>query len=321
MIKKIYIDTDLGYDDLISICLLFSSKKYQVRAISLVNGVSSINKGIENLIKILKYLKIKNITLIKGKSKTIKDNWKAFFPLKDRQRAIKLELIKKLPLSYLNKKRVKIYPLKIYPSLLKTETKKITLVCLGPLTNIAYLIKTYGKLFTDKVEQVYIMGGAIKTPGIVPPLNLVEYNIYLDPEAAKIVFNSSLPITLVPVDATYDVPAMAALAKKVEAKILLKQLINKLQSQNFKSNVSLLIKEIILNNQYDFNRFYDPIVAGIMIKPKMIKKTLQGNITIITKGKCRGQTKLINGISNKNINIIIKVKSNIFYKLLISLLN
>lgn len=71
---------------------------------------------------------------------------------------------------------------------------EITLVTLGPLTNIALALRLEPRL-AAWVKQCYVMGGAASTVGNVTPA--AEYNIWCDPEAARIVFHSGMSITMV----------------------------------------------------------------------------------------------------------------------------
>jgi len=76
----------------------------------------------------------------------------------------------------------------------KAEPGEITLVTLGPLTNIATALRIEPEL-AKWVKHCYIMGGAACTIGNVTPA--AEYNMWVDPEAATIVFHSGLPITMI----------------------------------------------------------------------------------------------------------------------------
>jgi inosine-uridine nucleoside N-ribohydrolase len=95
--------------------------------------------------------------------------------------------------------------------ILQNSTGKTTIVAVGPLTNIAETIQNYPDI-SSKIDMIYIMGGAIEITGNVGPSDvgiknfLAEWNIYIDPLAANIVFDSGLPVTLVPLNATKDVP-------------------------------------------------------------------------------------------------------------------
>ena len=78
---------------------------------------------------------------------------------------------------------------------------EITLVAIGPLTNVALAIRQEPRI-VNVVKEVIIMGGAIRPEGNTTAL--AEFNTYVDPHAAHIVFHSGMPITLVPLDVTYQ---------------------------------------------------------------------------------------------------------------------
>lgn len=95
----------------------------------------------------------------------------------------------------------------------------ITLCPLGPLTNIATAFKNAPDII-EKVQEIVLMGGAYFQVGNITPA--AEFNIYVDPEAAKIVFDSSVPIVVMPLDVTHKalttrarVEAFRALGTKV----------------------------------------------------------------------------------------------------------
>src|SRR5262245_23458851 len=80
--------------------------------------------------------------------------------------------------------------------------RDLTIIALGPLTNIARAIQLAPALM-QQLGRLVIMGGAIGVPGNVTPV--AEFNIFVDPHAADVVFRAGLPITLVPLDVTTQV--------------------------------------------------------------------------------------------------------------------
>ena len=99
------------------------------------------------------------------------------------------------------------------------ETGTVTLCPLGPLTNIATAFEKAPDI-VDKVQEIVLMGGAYFEVGNITPA--AEFNIYVDPEAAKIVFASGIPIVVMPLDVTHHalttharVDAFSALGTKV----------------------------------------------------------------------------------------------------------
>ena len=80
------------------------------------------------------------------------------------------------------------------------EAGTVTLCPLGPLTNIASAL-TRAPNLAEKVQEIVLMGGAYFEVGNITPA--AEFNIYVDPEAADIVFKSGIPITVMPLDVTH----------------------------------------------------------------------------------------------------------------------
>ncbi len=101
---------------------------------------------------------------------------------------------------------------------LAAATRPITLVPTGPLSNIAVALRRAPEL-REKAARIVLMGGAIAEGNITPS---AEFNIYVDPEAAHIVFTSGVPLTMIGLDVTHkalvapaDVAAIRALGTQV----------------------------------------------------------------------------------------------------------
>lgn len=90
---------------------------------------------------------------------------------------------------------------------LRQATTPLTIVTLGPLTNLAETLAAAPQLVA-KIAMIYCMGGALDVPGNLgelmwrPPNPYAEWNFYIDPQAVAIVLRSGAPITLVPLDET-----------------------------------------------------------------------------------------------------------------------
>lgn len=103
------------------------------------------------------------------------------------------------------------------------ERDGLTVLTLGPLTNLADAILSQPEL-VDQIGSVYVMGGAVDVPGNVagsdpeaPDNEVAEWNIYVDPLAAATVLESGLPVRLVSLDGTNQVPVTEALGRQVMA--------------------------------------------------------------------------------------------------------
>ena len=88
----------------------------------------------------------------------------------------------------------------IIETLRAEEERTVTLCPLGPLTNIAVALKRAPDI-ADRIQEIVLMGGAYFEVGNITPA--AEFNIYVDPEAAKAVFACGAPITVMPLDVTH----------------------------------------------------------------------------------------------------------------------
>jgi len=88
--------------------------------------------------------------------------------------------------------------------LLRHPEQSLTILALGPLTNIAYLVQRSPGA-AQRLAGIIAMGGAVRDRGNVTPF--AEFNIAADPEAAAVVLRSGVPLTLVPLDVTRQVAA------------------------------------------------------------------------------------------------------------------
>lgn len=88
----------------------------------------------------------------------------------------------------------------IIETLRDAPAKTVTLCPIGPLTNIATAFQKAPDII-EKVQEIVLMGGAYFAVGNITPA--AEFNIYVDPEAAKIVFGSGVPLTVMPLDVTH----------------------------------------------------------------------------------------------------------------------
>lgn len=192
--EKIIIDTDPGVDDAIAILLALSAKeKLDVVALTTVNGNVGVDQVTKNAFKILDIAGRQDIPVYKGNEKPLQrenDHCEEFhgddglgnLAMKDSKRVPEAESA----VDFLIRK-------------VREEKGEITLVPIGPLTNIAEAIQRDAE-FVKNVKEVVIMGGAEHGGNMSPH---AEFNFWMDPEAAKIVFQAGFEkVTMVGLDAT-----------------------------------------------------------------------------------------------------------------------
>src|SRR4029077_19018687 len=90
---------------------------------------------------------------------------------------------------------------------------EITLVPTGPLTNIAVALRREPRI-AERVREVVLMGGSYTRGNVTPA---AEFNVYVDPEAAAIVFGAGWPVTMIGLDVTHMASATAEVLGRIEA--------------------------------------------------------------------------------------------------------
>lgn len=134
-----------------------------------------------------------------------------------------------------------------------------TIIALGPLTNIARAIQ-HAPAVMRQLGHLVIMGGAIGVPGNVSPV--AEFNIFVDPHAADVVFRSGLPMTLVPLNVTRQVRLTADMLRCTcrGATTHLRQAIQHLTQH-------------ALHSQSAGIALHDPVAVAVAIDPSVVTCT------------------------------------------------
>lgn len=193
--KHIILDSDVGIDDSLAILLALASPEIVLDGISTVHGNASIAQATTNALSILELANASHIPVYKGCDlPLVKESFLA--PETHGETGLGYA---KLPAPQ-NQARAGHGSDFLIDSIMSSP-HEISLVAIGPLTNIALAIRKEPRII-ENVKEVFIMGGAIKHQGNTTPL--AEFNTYVDPHAAHMVFHSGMPITLTPLDVTYQ---------------------------------------------------------------------------------------------------------------------
>jgi len=199
IMKSVIIDTDPGVDDALALMLAFNSPELEVEAITSVAGNVGLELATENALKMLEFLGVSNISVAAGASK----------PLMRRASDIS-EFHGRTGLggAVLPEPRLVRDPRTAVELIIEEADRlgeELTIVPIGPLTNIASAILARPGI-VNQIEGMVVMGGAFNlTPYGHGNANAVaEFNVWHDPEAAKIVFKSGIPIKAIGLDVTTD---------------------------------------------------------------------------------------------------------------------
>ena len=171
----------------------------------------------------------------------------------------------------------------LFTSTIEAAETPVTVLALGPLTNVASALEAAPEL-VDRIEMIVIMGGAVDVDGsFVSDANTTaEWNIYSDPHAARLVFESGVPITLVPLDATNEVPVTPEFVATLEAE-------KATPAAEFVATLLGNNAESIASGSY---YFWDPLAAVVLGDPGVVTFTPRDVVVIDTPGEAEdGRTK------------------------------
>ena len=197
MVKKIVIDTDPGVDDSLAIFVALNSPELEVLGLTTIFGNAVTSTCTENALRLLEIAKRTDVPVIEGAEVPLNGNFRgaASFVHGDNGQG-------NATLSSPVTKPLDIDAVTFLKEIIETNPNEITLVPVGPLTNIANLL-TIHEGIDSKIKEIVLMGGNAQSPGNATPT--AEANILNDPEAADIVFSAQCEITMVGLDVTNDV--------------------------------------------------------------------------------------------------------------------
>ena len=303
-LQTIIIDTDPGYDDVMAIMLACSSPGIKVKALTTVAGNSSIENTTRNARFILDFLGRNDIPVFSGADKPLNR-----------------ELVQAVVhgesgldgINPTNASNLTNNAAQQLVDMMKDSAEKITIVTLGPLTNIAQAIQL-DPLAMVKVEQIVIMGGAIHAAG--NKNRVAEFNIFVDPEAADIVMRFDVPKVLLPLDSSNHVQLTLA---DLEG----------FTNPRTKDLIEAMLTPYIANIEKDTGvaaaLMYDPTTIFYLLEPEACRVETY-NVLVETKGEAtRGMTvaerRVVPEPGGNDVSVVMDINQERFTARFITALN
>jgi len=195
MTRKIIIDTDPGQDDAVAILLALASPELQVLGLTAVAGNVPLDLTARNARIVCELARRPDVPVFAGCDRPLARDLVTAEHVHGKTGLDGPQMAEPtMPLQ-------DIHAVDFIIETLRAEAPgTVTLCPLGPLTNIATAFRRAPDIVA-RVQRIVLMGGAYFEVGNITPA--AEFNIYVDPEAAKIVFAAGAPITVLPLDATH----------------------------------------------------------------------------------------------------------------------
>jgi pyrimidine-specific ribonucleoside hydrolase len=258
--RAVIVDTDAGIDDLMAIAFLLSRPDIHVEAITIVNGMAHVPAGGKNVLRLLALAGRHEIPVFFGRETPLSGNQE--FPATWRRTSDELPGITlPEPARSPETRDAADFLLKR----LLDAAHPVQVLALGPLTNLAEVF-SHTPRAARTGRQLVVLGGAVHVSGnlgdggVLTNNASAEWNLFVDPAAAKVVFTSGAPIRLVPLDATQQVPFDMALLEQFEARA-------KTPLASFVAQALGENREMIRQGFY-FAR--DPLAAAALANPAIV---------------------------------------------------
>lgn len=290
---------------MISCILLWLSPEVELQAIGITNGDCYADQAFEALLKMATYLNLEGPEIASSDAPMphpFPENWRR-----------ESYIINELPIFGANDLKKPYQQNKgrrsdtMFTDALTHSKRPVTFVTTGPLTVIAKVLRDHPEL-KKNIEEFVIMGGALNVAGNVEENGYdgsAEWNVYADPGAFKTVLDSGVPIKLVTLDVTNELPVHAEFLKKLEA-------------QSATSRASLLaVKLWSLVKGFNYY-FWDTVTAAAAIKPSLFTfKEMKIDVSMQGKNLGRTATSLFSG---RKVQVATQVNKDRFEELILGIL-
>jgi purine nucleosidase len=299
---KVVWDMDSGIDDALALILALKSPEVQILGITAVAGNAPVEMTSANTRRVLEYLNIENIPVAMGAANPLNH------PLED---ALSYHGPDGLGNCGLPPPRLPLHPAKAWDFLARLVLDapgEVTLLATGPLTNVAYTFELHPEL-PGLLARLVLMGGAY---GLTPygkgnRTPYAEFNIWQDPEAANIVFNSGADIFAVGLDVTMN-PTACLNSQHLE------------QIKTRRTPAAHLVAQLV---EYEVKyhgccRMHDPLALATLLDASLLDFTLAKVEVVEGNDWDRGVTRILPSGSSQPIHVASTVDGPRFLKLFLS---
>lgn len=268
----VIVDSDMGTDDWLALAYITQSPKFDLLGIIIAgNGLAPCPHAAFNAQYLLELTQTKAPVSC---SNPWPMNGYASYPKSWREGSI--TMLGENPIVSNPKQSFEDGP-RLLVSLLEQAKEPVEIIAIGAMTNIAIVLQTYPKL-KSKIRKITSMGGAVGIPGNLRvhgftenhPNNKAEWNYYIDPVAAKLVFESGVPLFIVPLNATNQAPLTSDFIERVRNA-------RKTPAQSF---VLRTIDRIASSNSTGEYYHWDPLAAVVASDPGLCVQRSSMRLTV-----------------------------------------
>ncbi|MBC7812163.1 MAG: nucleoside hydrolase [Burkholderiales bacterium] len=307
--KPIIVDTDMAADDWMAIMYLLQHPHVEVLAITVTGtGEAHCGPGVQNALDMLALAGHPDIPVACGRETPLQGNRE--FP--DSWRT-GVDTLYGLTLPTSPSEPSPMGAVELLIDRIQNSPTNIMLLTLGPLTNIAELFQAQPDII-DGIDTIYVMGGAVDVPGNLQasptPENVTaEWNLYVDPYATRLVFEADVPIVMVGLDATDQVPMTPDFYRRLGED-------RTTPEANFVYDIMTQNLELI-NNGWLF--FWDGLVAAVVTDHSLVTLERRPIRVIDEDGIEAGRT--LSNANGRPIRVAVAADAAAFERVFLNVLN
>ena len=291
--RTIIIDTDPGIDDAAAITIAVRNPALNVQLISTVAANVEVEKTTQNALKLMEFLEA-DTPVARGCDAPL---------LKKLEPCPEIHGVSGMDgydFPEVARQPLQKHAVEVMREMLMESEEEVTLAALATHTNIAILLRMYPEV-KEKIDEIVMMGGGLSGGNTN---TVAEFNLYNDPHAAYMVFESGLPITMLGLDVTNKALLRKATIERIRESgkegQMLYSLFEHYRSGTFESGL----------------RIHDACVMAYMLKPELFR-TEKMYVGIVTEGYAAGATVAgkVNPIAagrEPNVNVCVDVDAAAF---------
>lgn len=251
MARRVIVDCDPGHDD--ALAILLAGRRLEVLAITTVAGNQTVEKVTTNALKVVEAAGLTAIPVARGAATPL---------VRPPRHAPEVHGETGLDGPELPPPRTPVADRHAVDLIVETAMREddVTLLALGPLTNVALALRREPRL-SQRLREICLMGGSTTRGNVTPA---AEFNISVDPEAAHAVFTSGVPVRMVGLNVTQQVVATPERRRAVRAA---------------GTRVAVLAADLLEFYSAVIHRLYglpggalhDPVAAAALIDPSLVR--------------------------------------------------
>jgi len=295
----IVIDCDPGHDDAIALLLALASPEVELRGVTTVAGNQTLEKTTRNALKVLELAGRADVPVAVGADRPLERTLRTAANVHGESGLDGPDLPEP------SARPVDAHATELLAELIEPG---VVLVPTGPLTNVALLLQRHPEV-RDRLDRIVWMGGAIAEGNVTPA---AEFNAFVDPEAAALVFGSGIDVTMIGLDVTHRALFTPAHAERLRATGAAGRAVAEL--------ADFFLEFHRRRYRFDGAPIHDAMAVAHVIDPTLVE-TLRCNVEIETRSRfCDGRTVVDRWHvldAPRNADVGIDVDANRFLDLLV----